>query len=73
MNFLPAAKLPGAVPVGERVAVALAPDILHLLRCRERETHLKGLVGARGFEPPASCSRSKRTTRLYYAPTEPRI
>ena len=28
------------------------------------------LVGARGFEPPASGSRSKRSTRLSYAPTE---
>ncbi len=27
------------------------------------------LVGARGFEPPASCSQSRRTTRLYYTPT----
>ncbi len=27
------------------------------------------MVGARGFEPPASCSRSKRATRLRYAPT----
>ena len=27
------------------------------------------VVGARGFEPPASCSRSKRSARLSYAPT----
>jgi hypothetical protein len=26
------------------------------------------LVGARGFEPPTSCSQSKRATRLRYAP-----
>ena len=26
------------------------------------------LVGARGFEPPASCSQSRRATRLRYAP-----
>ena len=27
-----------------------------------------GLVGARGFEPPTSCSQSKHSTRLSYAP-----
>ena len=27
------------------------------------------MVGARGFEPPTSCSRSRRATRLRYAPT----
>jgi hypothetical protein len=27
------------------------------------------MVGARGFEPPASCSRSKRSTKLSYAPS----
>ena len=29
---------------------------------------LKLLVGARGFEPPASCSRSRRSTGLSHAP-----
>lgn len=28
------------------------------------------LVGARGFEPPTPCSRSRCATRLRYAPTE---
>ena len=28
-----------------------------------------GLVGARGFEPPTSCSQSRRATGLRYAPT----
>ena len=27
------------------------------------------LVGARGFEPPTSCSQSRRATGLRYAPT----
>ena len=27
------------------------------------------MVGARGFEPPAPCSRSRCATRLRYAPT----
>jgi hypothetical protein len=27
------------------------------------------MVGARGFEPPASWSRTRRATRLRYAPT----
>ena len=26
------------------------------------------LIGTRGFEPPAFCSRSRRATRLRYAP-----
>jgi hypothetical protein len=29
---------------------------------------VKGLVGARGFEPPTSCSQSRRATELRYAP-----
>ena len=28
------------------------------------------LVGARGFEPPTSCSQSRRATGLRYAPTD---
>src|SRR5262245_23716442 len=31
---------------------------------------LPGLVGAGGFEPPTSWSRTKRATKLRYAPTE---
>jgi hypothetical protein len=27
------------------------------------------MVGARGFEPPTSCSQSRRATGLRYAPT----
>ena len=27
------------------------------------------MVGARGFEPPTSCSQSRRATRLRHAPT----
>ena len=36
----------------------------------KRDIHklLKRMVGARGFEPRASCSRSRRATRLRYAP-----
>ncbi len=29
---------------------------------------LKSLVGARGFEPPTSCSQSRRASRLRHAP-----
>ncbi len=46
----------------------------------DREVGLKGglltvkvgnkMVGARGFEPPASTSRTWRATRLRYAPTD---
>ena len=28
------------------------------------------MVGARGFEPPTSCSQSKHSTRLSYAPED---
>jgi len=28
------------------------------------------VVGARGFEPPTSCSQSRRATRLRYAPNK---
>ena len=31
---------------------------------------LKRVVGARGFEPPTSWSRTKRATKLRYAPEE---
>src|SRR5262249_17016319 len=42
----------------------------------ERETRIEKIskcsgvkaVGARGFEPPTSCSQSRRATRLRYAP-----
>ena len=30
------------------------------------------LVGEEGFEPPTSCSQSRRATRLRYSPVEPR-
>ncbi len=33
----------------------------------------KKLVGARGFEPPTPCSRSKCATRLRYAPHRPSV
>jgi len=31
---------------------------------------LKRMVGAEGFEPPTSCSQSRRATRLRHAPTD---
>ena len=30
--------------------------------------YLMSLVGARGFEPPTSCSQSRRAARLRHAP-----
>jgi hypothetical protein len=33
----------------------------------------KEMVGARGFEPPASWSRTRRATRLRYAPREVKL
>ncbi len=34
-----------------------------------RRRYWQKLVGAGGFEPPTSCSQSRRDTRLRYAPT----
>ena len=31
------------------------------------------MVGARGFEPPASWSRTRRATRLRYAPRDAKL
>ena len=36
---------------------------------REAANSLKGMVGARGFEPRTSCAQGRRATRLRYAPT----
>src|SRR5205809_6324543 len=38
---------------------------------RSRPPGGRSLVGARGFEPPPSRSRTVRATRLRYAPTRP--
>ena len=38
-------------------------------KTRRQLKWLKKLVGARGFEPPTSCSQSRRATGLRYAPT----
>src|SRR3989449_11668776 len=38
---------------------------------RGRPPGRRSLVGARGFEPPTSRSRTVRATRLRYAPTRP--
>jgi hypothetical protein len=43
-------------------ALILAP------RFYRRSARKRGLVGARGFEPPTSCSQSRRATGLRYAP-----
>ena len=39
-------------------------------RCEYLNKDPEGLVGARGFEPPTPCSRSKCATRLRYAPPD---
>ena len=33
----------------------------------------RNVVGAKGFEPPTSCSQSRRATGLRYAPPQVRI
>ena len=42
----------------------------HINRPEVLSMDSKGVVGARGFEPPTSCSQSRRATGLRYAPTE---
>jgi hypothetical protein len=51
---------------------ATLPNRAHALRpAREHESLRTGvLVGARGFEPPTSSSRTMRATKLRHAPTE---
>ncbi len=39
------------------------------LRCDLPKSQNERMVGARGFEPPTPCSRSRCATRLRYAPT----
>ena len=39
-----------------------------LVPCGPTRPAFDGLVGARGFEPPTPCSRSRCATRLRYAP-----
>ena len=38
------------------------------LRCKRRAEVFEAMVGATGFEPATSCSRSRRATGLRYAP-----
>jgi hypothetical protein len=42
----------------------------HRARFHAIATTREGLVGARGFEPPTSSSRTMRATKLRHAPTE---
>ncbi len=38
-------------------------------RCSIRLSYKRKLVGVEGFEPPTSCSQSRRATKLRYTPT----
>ena len=60
--------LPPRAPPDAPTPVPLGQDPEKQKRAGFRRP-LDTLVGARGFEPPTSCSRSKRATRLRYAPT----
>src|SRR3989442_2139883 len=42
-----------------------------MMSAAARDTFKKGVVGARGFEPPTSRSRTVRATILRYAPHRP--
>ena len=46
--------------------------VLKVIRAavKGRPMRISSLVGAGGFEPPTSWSRTKRATKLRYAPTE---
>ena len=37
--------------------------------CSIRLSYKRKVVGVEGFEPPTSCSQSRRATRLRYTPT----
>src|SRR6478672_4569128 len=39
-------------------------------RSRRHAFRRAGMVGVEGFEPPTSCSQSRRATRLRYTPTD---
>ena len=60
----------------ERIEYELTPDAIELgldaalPAIFELEGKIVGLVGARGFEPPTSSSRTMRATKLRHAPTE---
>ena len=61
----------------EIIAVHLQPNenawLLGLVAVRGQQLltqPVMGLVGARGFEPPTSSSRTMRATKLRHAPTE---
>ena len=61
----------------EIVAVHPQPNenawLLGLVAAREQRLltqRVMGMVGARGFEPPTSSSRTMRATKLRHAPTE---
>ena len=40
-------------------------------RCSIQMSYRRNLVGVEGFEPPTSCSQSRRATRLRYTPNCP--
>ncbi len=46
----------------------LRRDVGHRFQPRVSDRFPENLVGARGFEPPTSCSQSRRATGLRYAP-----
>jgi hypothetical protein len=62
----------GGDPGTREYVGATLPSRAHVLRpAFEHETRRTGvLVGARGFEPPTSSSRTMRATKLRHAPTE---
>ena len=45
-----------------------APRLELSHRARPFTTARRNLVGVEGFEPPTSCSQSRRATRLRYTP-----
>ena len=47
-------------------AIELEPTKKH--KFSALQTKLKNLVGVEGFEPPTSCSQSRRATKLRYTP-----
>ena len=57
-----------AIPVGPKMLWAVAGNGFDGIKSAVKA--IKGLVGVRGFEPPAPASRTQCSTRLSYTPAE---
>ncbi len=68
LAFGPATSLTVPSLLKDLFLLAVGAQPLQILSAVNLYSHT--MVGARGFEPPTSCSQSRRATGLRYAPTE---